>query len=291
MFKKIIKKLMNYLSKLNVDQEDLLGVDITPGAIRVVQLSEIDDKWTINKLGYKYLEGKHTLESIKENTELYGSKLQQLITANKITTKNVAVSIPVSSAIIKVVTIPLMTNEELHEAIETETLWSNTVQLADNLDEYSVFWQNLSTDKSSNTMDLLFVASKLDEVDYYLDIIRSAGLNPVIMDVRCFAIRNALELRKDLDTHEAPVVIVEFGSCENYILILYKDAPFVSDIYLSEKDKIALRLDNIDKESKDKIISRLSMQVLQMVSSYQSKYKTNNIENILISSTCANISF
>ena len=46
---------MNYLSKLSVEQEELLGVDITPGAVRVVQLSEKDDKWTVNKLGYKFL--------------------------------------------------------------------------------------------------------------------------------------------------------------------------------------------------------------------------------------------
>ena len=161
---------MDYLSKLSVEQEELLGVDITPGAVRVVQLSEKDDKWTVNKLGYKYLDGDYNLASIKENTDLYVDKLQQIVTANNITTKNVAVSIPVSSAIIKVVSIPLMSDEELQEAVDTKTLWENTVQLADNLEEYSVFWQRLGRDTKKNSMDLLFVASKLDEVNKYVKL-------------------------------------------------------------------------------------------------------------------------
>ena len=40
----------------------------------------------------------------------------------KITTKNVALSIPVTSAIIRVVTSPLMTDDELQKAIETDSL-------------------------------------------------------------------------------------------------------------------------------------------------------------------------
>ena len=289
MLKKIIKLIMDYLSKLSVEQEELLGVDITPGAVRVVQLSEKDDKWTVNKLGYKYLDGNHNLALIKENTDLYVDKLKQIVTANNITTKNVAVSIPVSSAIIKVVSIPLMSDEELQEAVDTKTLWENTVQLADNLEEYSVFWQTLSRDTKKNSMDLLFVASKLDEVNEYIKIIKNSGLNPVVMDVRCFAIRNALELREDLDTKKSPIVIVEFGPYENYILILYKDAPFVSDIYLSEKLKIALNSGTTKDVSNEEVVNRLSMQISQMVSAYQSKYKTPNIENILITSVVSNL--
>ena len=66
----------------------------------------------------------------------------ELAMANgKITTKNVAISIPVTSAIIRVVTSPLMTDDELQKAIETDSLWENLVQLTDNLNDYSIFHQ------------------------------------------------------------------------------------------------------------------------------------------------------
>ena len=51
----------------------------------------------------------------------------------KIQTPNAAIAIPVTSAIIRVVTAPLMKDEELQKAIETNSLWENLVQLTDNL--------------------------------------------------------------------------------------------------------------------------------------------------------------
>ncbi|MBT6967113.1 MAG: pilus assembly protein PilM [Candidatus Thioglobus sp.] len=289
MFKKIIKKLMDYLSKLSVEQEDVVGVDITPGCIRLAQLSGSDDKWVLTKLGYKYIEDATDISSIKDQAEQYINKLAQTITSAQITTTNAAVSIPVSSAIIKVVTLPLMSDEELQEAVDTNSLWENAVQLADNLEDYSIFWQVLKRNTAENQMDLLFVASKLDDIDHYLDIVRQAGLNPVVVDVRCFAIRNALELRKDLTKGDAPIAILEFGINENYILILHEDSPFISDIYLSDKDRSLLVSPDIDPLLQKKIIDRFAMQVNQMLSSYQAKYKVQPIDSVLISSAIPNI--
>jgi type IV pilus assembly protein PilN len=284
MFKKLIKVLLNYLSKLTVEQEDVVGVDIAPSCIRVAQLESSKKKWTLTKLGYKYVDGS-TNDAIIENPEQYVNKLIQLITASKIKTKSAAVSIPVSSAIIKVVPLPLMTDEELKEAVATDSLWENAVQLADNLDEYSVFWQVLKRDSAENQMHLLFVASKLDDIDHYLDIIRQSGLNPVVVDVRCFATRNALALRNDLNNSDSPIAIVEFGAFENYILILHQDSPFISDIYLSEKDRNLLLDPDASEELLKSISGRFAMQVSQMISSYQTKYKIKEIDSLLLSST------
>jgi type IV pilus assembly protein PilN len=289
MFKKIIKKLMDYLSKLSVEQEDVVGVDITPGCIRLAQLSGGDDEWVLAKLGYKYIEEATDLNSIKDQSDRYINKLSQALTSAQITTTNAAVSIPVSSAIIKVVTLPLMSDEELQEAVDTNSLWENAVQLTDNLDEYSIFWQVLKRNTAENQMDLLFVASKLDDIDHYLDIVRRAGLNPVIVDVRCFAIRNALELRKDLTKGDVPIAILEFGIQEDYILILHEDSPFISDIYLSDKDRSLLVNSDIDPILHKKIIERFAMQVSQLLSAYQTKYKVQPIDSLLVSSAISNI--
>ena len=288
MLKKIIKIIVGYLSKLTVEQEEVVGIDITPNCIRIAQLESTKKEWTLTKLGYKYIDGSSNY-SIVENPELYVNKLTQLIASSKIKTKSAAVSIPVSSAIIKVVPLPLMSDEELKVAVASDSLWENAVQLADNLDEYSIFWQVLKRDTAENQMHLLFVASKLDDIDNYLDIVRQSGLNPVVVDVRCFATRNALALRADLTKSSAPVAIVEFGAFENYILILYQDSPFISDIYLSEKDRSTLmNQESTDAEIKG-ISNRFSMQVAQMISSYTAKYKTQAIDTLLISSSMPNI--
>ena len=60
---------------------------------------------------------------------------------SKISTPNAAIAIPVTNAIIRVVTAPLMNDEELKKAIDTNSLWENLVQLTDNLDDYSISHQ------------------------------------------------------------------------------------------------------------------------------------------------------
>jgi type IV pilus assembly protein PilN len=283
MFKKLIKVILNYLSKLTVEQEDVVGVDITPICIRVAQLESSKKKWTLTKLGYKYIDNVVD-DSIDENPEQYVNKLVQLLNSSKIKTKSAAVSIPVSSAFIKPVTLPLMTPEELKEAEDNKSLWENAVQLED-IDEYSVFSQVLKRNSAESTMELLFVASKYDAIDKYLNIIRQAGLNPVVVDVRCFATRNALELRHDLTQIDTPIVIVEFGVFENYILILHKDSPYISPIYLNEKDRLSLMEPEASEELLKKVSSRFAMQISQAISSYQSKYKVESIDSLLLSST------
>ena len=78
MLKKIIKIIVGYLSKLTVEQEEVVGIDITPNCIRIAQLESTKKEWTLTKLGYKYIDGSSNY-SIVENPELYVNKLTQLI--------------------------------------------------------------------------------------------------------------------------------------------------------------------------------------------------------------------
>ena len=79
--------------------------------------------------------------AVLDNADKMGEELSLALQKAKITTPNAAIAIPVTSAIIRVVTAPLMKDEELQKAIETNSLWENLVQLTDNLDDYSIFHQ------------------------------------------------------------------------------------------------------------------------------------------------------
>ena len=87
-----------------------------------------------------------------KSAEIYVEQIKEAIVSGKISTVNAAVSLPVSSAIIKVIQAPLMTDDEIERAIEHESLWQNLIQLQDELDSYSIFYQvilNLINEKLS----------------------------------------------------------------------------------------------------------------------------------------------
>src|SRR5210317_1225084 len=123
MLKNFTHKLMALLSRYVVQQEEVLGVDITPGHVRVAQMEQTGDGWQLNKLTTKQIEGQ-ALDSIPSDArDLYVERLRAAVQAAKISTSNVALSIPVSNAIVQVVNLPLMTDEELNAAVATDSLW------------------------------------------------------------------------------------------------------------------------------------------------------------------------
>ncbi len=272
-FSRISSKLMKILSRYSVQHEDVVGVDITPTYIRVAQMEQKQNQWMLTRLGYRFVDGMQTANDIVEHADVYADQLQRVIASSKIKTLNAAVSIPVSSAIIKVISLPLMTDEELEQAIEYESLWENVVQLTEQLDEYSVFWQVINRYTSTDTMDLLFVASKLSDVDNYVEIVRQAGLNPVVADIRCFTIRNAFDIIASGPLEKAPVAIIEFGPFENYLLIVRGGAPFISDVFMSDQDKVMILQKGLDNGSAARLIERCAMQIAPILTAYNAKSK------------------
>ena len=210
------------VSKLSVAGEEIAGLDITKEAVRVAQVSQDkDEKWILDKFSYRLLDQEVLADNVLENKDYIAAEIELALSNAKITSKNVALSIPVTSAIIRVVTSPLMTDDELQKAIETDSLWENLVQLADNLNDYSIFHQIINRNSKNNTMEILFVASKLADVNAYSSIAKKAGLNPVIMDVRCFTLKNAYDNTKFQSiTDKGNSAILELGIDENYMMII-----------------------------------------------------------------------
>ena len=279
--------LVGFLSKYSVQQEEVIGVDITPRVIRLMQLSKSGDKWTIEKLSYRHIEG---IGDIRGNQKKISEEIQVALKSGKFSTTNAAISLPVSSSIIKVIPIPLMTDEEMKKAIEFDSLWENLTQLPGALEEYSIFNQIIRKDTSTNMMDVLFVASKLSDVNTYVDIVSKAGINPVVLDVRCFALRNAFETKKIDKKTDKPLAILEIGEFENYLLILKEENPYVSDIFVSAKDKEIIGQVQKSKDALSQIVDRYIMQIRQNLTTYASRFKTDKIDNLFIVSQSPNVS-
>ena len=190
-FAKLIK---NRLGKSSAKGEEIVGVDLSTTEIRLAQISSNKaNQWVLEKFYVHKYEGIPEGGTVLEHPDKVADELKLALQKSKISTSNAAIAIPVTSAIIRVVTSPLMTDEELNNAVKTDSLWENLVQLTDNLDDYSIFHQVINRDTTANTMDILFVASKLADINSYTDIIKKGGMNAVIIDVKCFALKSAVD--------------------------------------------------------------------------------------------------
>ena len=287
--KGISQNFKSKISKASVANEEIAGIDITNDSIKVAQLTKEGESWILDKISTRLLEKDQVNNNILEAKDYISEEIKLAIANAKITTSNVAISVPVTSAIIRVVTSPLMTEEELQNAIETDSLWENLVQLTDNLNDYSIFHQVISRNSKSNTMEILFVASKLSDVNAYSSIIKKAGLNPVIIDVKCFTLKNAFDNTISAD-NKIQTAILEVGIDDNYLIIVHNNMPIITDIFLRPNEKEALLKINSGNQDQDAetIIRRFSMQLKQALNEYETKYN-NKINNIRIVSSMRNI--
>src|SRR6056300_1147217 len=294
--KKGLKELFNKvfgekISQMSVAGEEIAGLDISKESITVAQVSKNnDDKWILDKISYRLLDKEKINEDLMESKDYISEEIKLALANAKITTTNVAISVPVTSAIIRVVTSPLMTEEELTKAIETDSLWENLVQLTDNLNDYSIFHQVINRNSKTNTMEILFVASKLSDVNSYTSMIKKAGLNPVIMDVKCFTLKNAFD-NAVLIAEKSNSAILEVGLDDNYLMIIHDSTPIITDVFLRQQEKQSIL--NIkemmsDSDEGANVIRRYAMQTKQALNDYEGKYQTK-INNIKVVSSLGNI--
>ena len=287
---KLTPLLNNKLGKSAIQGEEILGVEITNKEIRLAQVSTNNsNQWILDKF---YIHPTNLPEdsSVLDHLDALGSELQLAIQRSKITTTNAAIAIPVTSAIIRVVTSPLMTDTELQKAVETDSLWENLVQLTDNLADYSIFHQVINRNEKDNTMEILFVASKLSDINNYTKIIKKGGLNPVIIDVKCFSLKSAVDQINQLSgsiENNNLTALLEFGLDENYVMILNENNPIITDIFIRGQDRKTIK-DPSDQEEADAFARTYITQVKQAISDFEVKYE-KRIRNIKVISNEQNV--
>ena len=287
---KVLDFFKSKIGKSSVQGEEVIGVELTNKEIRLAQINlNKSNQWVLDKF-YTHKIDIPDESSVLENAEKVTTELSLALQKSKIDVGNVAISIPVTSAIIRVVTSPLMKDEELQKAIETNSLWENLVQLTDNLDDYSIFHQVINRNEKDNTMDILFVASKLADINSYVSIVKNSGLNPVIIDVKCFALKSAVDQINQITNKKDDAnltAVLEFGLDENYLMILYDNNPIITDIFLRGQDRKIL-LESNDAEEKEALVKRYITQVKQAVQDFETKYE-KRIRNLKVVSDLENV--
>ena len=177
--------------------KNAIGLDIGSSYIKVLELNESKGKYSIVNFGMKKLPPEAIVEKIKE-----------LWSVNRIRNKDVALSVSGHSVIIKKISLPEMTPEELEESIQ----WEAEQYIPFDINDVNIDVQILNpVGDEAGQMEVLLVAAKKDMINDYTAIVQEAGLNPVVMDVDSFAIENAFELNYDLSPEDT-VVLVNIGA-------------------------------------------------------------------------------
>lgn len=194
-----------------------VGLDIGSGSIKLCQLKPAKrGNYQLQAFAMVQLPPEAIVDGALMNSTAVVDGIQELFASQRIKHKEVATSVSGHSVIIKKINLPQMTAEELEESIQ----WEAEQYIPFDINDVNIDVQILNTESTqAGQMDVLLVAAKKDMVNDYTEVISSAGLTPVVVDIDAFAVQNQFEINYEVPRSET-VVLVNIGASVTNINVL-----------------------------------------------------------------------
>lgn len=203
----------------------LMGLDIGSSSIKLVELQRRGRDFELISLGVSRVPAEAIVQGAFLNSGAIVDAIREAVEQAKPRSKNVAVAVSGHSVIVKKVSLPAMTKDELDEQIR----WEAEQYIPFDVNEVNLDFQIINDGGGSGQMDVLLVAAKKDLIDDYVQVITEAGLIPTVIDVAAFAVENAYEA--NYDAGPKTVALVNIGAQVVNINVVQGGAPtFTRDI-------------------------------------------------------------
>jgi len=167
----------------------IVGLDVGSSSIKAVELRKTRTGIEVAHLGLEPIAPDIVVDSMIVDSGTVSSAISKLFATTEIKSRAVATAVSGHSVIVKKISLPSMSDQELADTIQKEAAQHIPFDLADvNLD-----YQILSDDATSPQMDVLLVAVKKDKILNYTNVLSMAGKTPAIVDIDALALQNCYE--------------------------------------------------------------------------------------------------
>lgn len=199
----------------------VLGLDITPSSIKLVELSSAGGQYTVESYAAEPTPQNAMNEKAIVDADAVGEAIGRAARRAGARIKEVAVAISGDAAITKTIQMP----RNLGEAdLEAQVEMQADQYIPFPMDEVAYDFEVLGeSPKDPGSVDVLLVASRSENVDQRRAAVTAAGLSARIVDVEAFALENACGLM----THQMPdggidrtIAVVDFGASTTTFSVL-----------------------------------------------------------------------
>ncbi|HYR46893.1 MAG TPA: type IV pilus assembly protein PilM [Thermoanaerobaculia bacterium] len=195
--------------------KSLVGLDIGSSAVKLVELKDAKGGgYRLVKTGIELLSPEAIVDGAIMDASLVVDAVNRVIAALNVRNNDFGTSLSGHAVIVKKVSLPAMSAEELAESIRWEAEQYVPFDINDvNLD-YVVLEPG-----GGDTMDVLLVAVKKDKIGDYTSVITQAGKTPVLVDVDAFALQNAWEVNYPVEPGRV-VALINIGASVTNVNVL-----------------------------------------------------------------------
>lgn len=193
-----------------------VALDIGSSHIKMLELeSERPGKYRLKHFGIMPLPPEAVVDGSFMNGSAVVGAIRELLARSKVKTRDACIAVSGNSVIIKRISLPQMSQDELEESIT----WEAEQYIPFDVNDVNIDVHILSQRADdAGQMEVLLVAARKDLVNEYSTMLVEAGLRPAVIDVAAFALENMFTL--NYDTSPDPVALVNVGASSVNINVL-----------------------------------------------------------------------
>ena len=197
-----------------LSKKELVGLDIGSNTVKLLELKSAKNGYRLKNIGEAILPKDAIVNKVIDNYDAVSETIAALFSDLRVKTRNAAISISGHSVIIKKVSLPKMSENELRESIP----WELEQYIPQSIHDVNYDYQIMPGETPEGNIDVLIVAAKKDVTNSYVSVVREAGLNPVVVDVDVFALENMYMM--NYPESDGLVSLVNIGASVTNINIL-----------------------------------------------------------------------
>ncbi len=204
-----------------------VGLDIGSSSVKLVQLREKKGGYALQAFGVARLPPETIVDGALMNSAAVVQAIQELVGEQRVKAKEVAIGVRGHSVIIKKISLPRMSQDELDDSIQ----WEAEQYIPFDVKDVNIDTQILTPQAdAAGQMDVLLVAAKKDMINDYTSVCAEAGLAATVVDVDAFAVQNAYEASYELPPGETVVLINVGASVTNINILASGTTTFTRDV-------------------------------------------------------------
>ncbi|TAL59094.1 MAG: pilus assembly protein PilM [Legionella sp.] len=209
------------LKLLKPKHRSILGVDISSASVKILEISGNENQLSVEAYGREFLPANALDGNVIKDMDAVASTIKKICDRVRFTTKQVALAVPDSAVISKII--------QINEGINDDDMEELVVIEADKFIPYPIDEINLDFEvlghslKNAALLDVLIVASRAENVNTRVEAVVQSGLDPQIVDVESYAVeRAAQQLAKDLPALDNKIVaIIDIGANFTHLFVLH----------------------------------------------------------------------
>ncbi len=200
----------------------VLGVDLSSTAAKVLELSYSSGRYKVESFGLATIPPEAIVENNIKDFAVVTEALKLALERAKVSTRYAAIAMPSTAVISKILQVDAsLSDDELEAHIQLEAATLIPFPLAEVRMDFTVLEIN---EKDASKMNVLFVASRTENVDARVDVLEDAGLTVDFVDVETFAVERSVNFLRTLLPDQGvdkTIAVIDFGATMTTLTVLH----------------------------------------------------------------------